>query len=732
MSGAFSFDEDTIYHYRPDPEATIPCYSRGRSTPDWWAEATFCQPMFPEGRPDGRARGTLGIRREERADPGAPRHPRSPWLGPSGPSPSRGMAQTRRGLSRPPGACRGYLVDAPPPLVRRRVARLDPHSRWPREPGSAGRGPAFEQPESSQMSPPATPPRWLRAGTTDGYCLDYRAPAGTSAATLEAAADKLDVRLGSMAIAGDATADPASGMVTVELKPGPEDLAAATELASGLGATGALEFLPVPPELQGSVGEGPLPEGMQGIEPLFDGSGVTYAAVGEDEMDGRDRSWTSSSTMRPPACSTRTPRSTTASSSPSWWMARSCQRRSSRPSASAAGPRSPAARRASSQPRHRPWRRCSSRAPCPSRSPSRTSGRARCPRISRCGSRRETVARAGRGPGAGRLRGRDAAPRPRGHRLRHHAPPGHRSDRRDGPLHRPGARAPGRGGAPGVMVRATSGDFDFTDSTLDAFLEALPDQPVALRWSGATPRWHRMASRRRALSSAIHPISAPGEPADIDVDAVVELYDRCAGIRGSPHRGHRGPALRGLHRHPRIARSSSCSRATALPKGSSRSSRDTTSRSSRWRRRLRGPCRGDRSHPGRGPGDPGHAHGRSSPNTGSAPSSSSSPSPSTRSPTRDRGLRSGHRALDPTGRQGPPGQGRRACARSTDRPCRWAACDSSGRPVTRGSVGVRGGTERHARNAPRGPRAPMSDTGGYPRGARRLGTVQLPSVHRTA
>lgn len=116
----------------------------------------------------------------------------------------------------------------------------------------------------------------------DGYCLTYRPPSETSAATLEAAADKLDDRLGSMGIAGDAIADPVAGTVSVALKPGPDGLADARQLATDLGATHVIRFTPVPVELQGSVEEGPLPEAMQDIEPLFDASGVAYATVGED------------------------------------------------------------------------------------------------------------------------------------------------------------------------------------------------------------------------------------------------------------------------------------------------------------------------------------------------------------------------------------------------------------------------------------------------------------------
>ncbi len=124
------------------------------------------------------------------------------------------------------------------------------------------------------------------APAIEGYCLTYRAPAETVEATLDAAADVLDDRLGAMGIAGDAITDPGSGTISVLLKPGPTDLVAASELAAGLGATAELTFMPVPLELQGLVGEGPLPAGMADIEPLFTGTEIASAAVVTDDTTG--------------------------------------------------------------------------------------------------------------------------------------------------------------------------------------------------------------------------------------------------------------------------------------------------------------------------------------------------------------------------------------------------------------------------------------------------------------
>jgi preprotein translocase subunit SecD len=120
----------------------------------------------------------------------------------------------------------------------------------------------------------------------EGFCLSFRAPSDTSEVTLEAAADTLDTRLGAMQIAGDAVADQDAGTIEVQLKPGPQDLAAATDLAASLGATGLLEFMPIPPGLQGVVGEGPLPAGMQDIEPLFTGVEIDSAVIVTDDAFG--------------------------------------------------------------------------------------------------------------------------------------------------------------------------------------------------------------------------------------------------------------------------------------------------------------------------------------------------------------------------------------------------------------------------------------------------------------
>jgi preprotein translocase subunit SecD len=53
-----------------------------------------------------------------------------------------------------------------------------------------------------------------------------------------------------------------------------------------IGTTGVLEFMDVPSAYQGSLGEGPLPEGMQDVEPLFTGVEIDAAAIGQHQTSG--------------------------------------------------------------------------------------------------------------------------------------------------------------------------------------------------------------------------------------------------------------------------------------------------------------------------------------------------------------------------------------------------------------------------------------------------------------
>jgi preprotein translocase subunit SecD len=70
--------------------------------------------------------------------------------------------------------------------------------------------------------------------------------------------------------------------ISVEL-PGVDDEG---EIRRLIGTTGVLEFMDVPDALQGAVGEGPLPEGMQDVEPIFTGVEVEAASIGQDQTTG--------------------------------------------------------------------------------------------------------------------------------------------------------------------------------------------------------------------------------------------------------------------------------------------------------------------------------------------------------------------------------------------------------------------------------------------------------------
>ncbi len=71
-----------------------------------------------------------------------------------------------------------------------------------------------------------------------------------------------------------------SDRISVEL-PGIDDEG---EIRRLIGTTGVLSFMPVPAALQGTVGDGPLPEGMQDVEPLFTGTEIASAAIAQDSM----------------------------------------------------------------------------------------------------------------------------------------------------------------------------------------------------------------------------------------------------------------------------------------------------------------------------------------------------------------------------------------------------------------------------------------------------------------
>jgi preprotein translocase subunit SecD len=117
-----------------------------------------------------------------------------------------------------------------------------------------------------------------------GPCLEYEVlPADGQAVTpelLEQTRTIIEERVNATGVAEPIVVTQGSDRISVEL-PG---LAAANidEVRKLIGTTGVLEFLPVPAALQGSVGRGPLPEGMADVEPLFSGTEVASAAIVQD------------------------------------------------------------------------------------------------------------------------------------------------------------------------------------------------------------------------------------------------------------------------------------------------------------------------------------------------------------------------------------------------------------------------------------------------------------------
>ena len=122
-----------------------------------------------------------------------------------------------------------------------------------------------------------------------GTCATYQVVATddqeVTAEILEQTRTIVENRVNATGVADSVVVTQGGDRISVEL-PGVEDEADIRSLRSLIGTTGVLEFMPVPPELQGTVGEGPLPEGMQGIEPLFTGVEVASAASVQDETTG--------------------------------------------------------------------------------------------------------------------------------------------------------------------------------------------------------------------------------------------------------------------------------------------------------------------------------------------------------------------------------------------------------------------------------------------------------------
>jgi len=123
----------------------------------------------------------------------------------------------------------------------------------------------------------------------DGLCIEYRVVAedgDISPETLEQVRVITENRVNAFGVADPIVRSRRSDRIEVALpgiEPGTEEADQALGLIS---TTGVFEFMPVPPEFQGRVGEGPLPEGMQDVEPLFDGADIAGAAIAPDQTTG--------------------------------------------------------------------------------------------------------------------------------------------------------------------------------------------------------------------------------------------------------------------------------------------------------------------------------------------------------------------------------------------------------------------------------------------------------------
>ncbi len=122
--------------------------------------------------------------------------------------------------------------------------------------------------------------------TVEGICATYQVVATdvqpVTPEILEQTRSIIEHRVDATGVADPVVVTEAGDRISVEL-PGIEDEA---DIRSLIGTTGILEFVPVPPELQGAVGEGPLPEGMADIEPLFTGTEIASSASVQDETTG--------------------------------------------------------------------------------------------------------------------------------------------------------------------------------------------------------------------------------------------------------------------------------------------------------------------------------------------------------------------------------------------------------------------------------------------------------------
>ncbi len=120
----------------------------------------------------------------------------------------------------------------------------------------------------------------------EALCIQYEVLASdeqeVTPELLEQTRTVIEERVNALGVAEPTVQARGTNDISVQL-PG---LAAADidEVRSLIGTTGVLTFMPVPTGLQGSVTEGPLPEGMADIEPLFTGVEIASATIAEDSM----------------------------------------------------------------------------------------------------------------------------------------------------------------------------------------------------------------------------------------------------------------------------------------------------------------------------------------------------------------------------------------------------------------------------------------------------------------
>ena len=125
--------------------------------------------------------------------------------------------------------------------------------------------------------------------TVAGTCATYQVVATDEQAVtpelLELTRTIIGDRVGATGVADPTVVTQGTDRIWVEL-PGVEDGADIRSISSLITTPGVLVFMPVPPELQGTVTEGPLPAGMADIEPLFTGVEIASAAITRDDPTG--------------------------------------------------------------------------------------------------------------------------------------------------------------------------------------------------------------------------------------------------------------------------------------------------------------------------------------------------------------------------------------------------------------------------------------------------------------